>query len=190
MLWWAARLIPQRTRHGVFEGLAWATNFDLTEKNASGDQCELSESSSHLIQTKFNLMAKKRKFSPFFCWFPPFRRTFPPLFCPITLARGKCPFNPVFLTQWNLVYRQGLASTRLAETPNNKKNVGTGNGTLRRHLAAAPATKLHSTNSTLTAAPWSNTNTPQRHQQPGSKAQTALWQQHLAATPAAPCRCT
>jgi hypothetical protein len=25
-------LIPQRTRHGVFEGLAWATNFNSTEK--------------------------------------------------------------------------------------------------------------------------------------------------------------
>ena len=62
-------------------------------------------------------------------------------------------------------------------------------GTVQQHPAAAPAAKLQSANTILTAAPCSNTLlvapcsntwTLQRHQQ-SSQAQTAPRQQHLAA---------
>ena len=45
-----------RARNGVSEGLAWAANYQLNGRNPSGDQCELSQSSWHLIQATFTGM--------------------------------------------------------------------------------------------------------------------------------------
>ena len=151
--------------------------FQLNGRIASGDQCELSQSSRHLIQATFTgktfleisaifplVSAISTQISPIVLdtlWgLKPIvasnKSPVGPLWSSIRFASGKSSFNPGFLAQRILVYRQGasLTSTRLAETPNNEKK----RGHLKRHPAAAPRSgtsnqapqhKQHSDSSTL-----------------------------------------